>query len=180
MDRCAESILYFEKAVKWGRSRAQLMDEIERCQEKLDHQWTERSPSVLVRAYHSVRDLMSSTYWAILVIFFSSSLGLWYVMHLRSAPTRIARLLQAVAIVGIILSLLAAVLRRNHERPGPEAIIMSADASLYMSPAAGAEELRLIPTGTRVEQLDQVAGWSLVILPNLEEGWIPEEQLRFY
>ncbi len=180
LDRCAESILYLEKAIKWGRSRARLSREIQRCQEKLDHQWTETRPHLLVRACTSLRDLMSSTYWALLVILFSLALGLWYLRHIARAHTPLMRLLRAAAITGMVLSLLFAVLRRVYEIPGPEALVMSADAGLYLSPALNAERLREVPAGTRVEQIDQIAGWALVILPNLEEGWIPESELEFY
>ncbi len=178
-EQYAEAILYFEKARKWGRNNKVINSAIENCQKKLDHRWTDLKGFFLLNWGLAIRDMWRSTIWAVLSILFAFAASMSYYFLHTERESKLPRSAPFVMSFLCMVSLIFGAWRAKYEFRPNEGVITEASQELYAAPESIAKTIRKIPPGTKVKTRDQLGEWRLIILPNLEEGWVKEEVIRF-
>ena len=82
------------------------------------------------------------------------------------------------ALAGCVLTALGAAWWLNAQAEAETALVTERAASLRAAPADPARLLDTLPAGSRVRVLDASGGWTRVLAPGAQMGWLPQKSIE--
>ncbi|WP_159431212.1 tetratricopeptide repeat protein [Millionella massiliensis] len=131
-----------------------------------------------------LRDLglmFSSDTWAALGLFFLAVTFAAIILWLLAGTMGLRKLGFYGGIVSLVLCLgttFYANFQRNRLLHNTEAIVMNLVAPVKSSPSAGSKDIFVLHEGTRVRMLEQLDGWTEIVLSDGNKGWITSNAIE--
>ena len=131
-----------------------------------------------------LRDLglmFSSDMWAALGLFFLAVTFAAIILWLLAGTMGLRKLGFYGGIVSLVLCLgttFYANFQRNRLLHNTEAIVMNLVAPVKSSPSAGSKDIFVLHEGTRVRMLEQLDGWTEIVLSDGNKGWITSNAIE--
>lgn len=173
------AVYYFEKALESDPGNPAIQHNLDLAKQQRTDRF-QRLPEVfLAKWWHSVFTAASATQWMglSLLLFWLLMLGIGYNAWISSGRKLPGWILASAGML-FALSFSAGRSAYRFSHPVGKAILVSAQTALRSDPDLESSTLGTIHEGCTLRILDQVPGWSEVVLPDGKEGWIGSETFR--
>lgn len=181
LENTAESIYYFEKALKLAPNDEALKDNLAYAERMRIDQFEINPNSEFDQGYKSVLKLFSVDQWAVLVLILLGisllSFG-FYVFKSRTGQKRLFFTLFLIFFATSIISYVFAVKQQNVLKESTYLIIFQEEISLLDAPNPNATILLQLHEGTKVKLLDEFRTFKQIELPNGTKGWLDSGNLK--
>lgn len=169
------SILYFRRALKIDPGHQHARDNLEVALAAIQDPVPAIRPFFLARWWKEVVGLFTANTWAVCFLFcFSALIAVVLLKYLgRWSPGKLYWYLLSAIVLLTVLSGGAANSAYISRYANDKAVSLKWENTLYTSPDSDSPVLRTFPGGTAVRIADSLEGFYKVILPNLEQGWVP-------
>lgn len=170
----AESVFYFEKARLLDPKDLEIRNNI-RFAKNMTLDSIEELPKTQLQ---TIRDyclgMLSLTQWSKLVILLAWLCAFSFIGYRLSRSITMKRLLFGLGFFLFLIFGLGIVLMEQKKSLSQikKAIVFSEEVSVWSEPNNRADVLFLLHEGTSLEVVDQLEGWSKIMLANGSQGWI--------
>lgn len=172
----AESILYYERALKLNPANADARFNLDIARESVLDRIDVMPEFILAKWVKDIKYMLSSNTWAwvalsLVLLAVVLLLGFRYFrsMGLRRLSFVLACILFVLAALSFVLSLS----ERSDVVSENEGIVMISVSSVKSSPAEDSKSLFILHEGTKVGILDELGTWLKVQISDGRQGWIP-------
>lgn len=177
LDSVANSILYYEKALKLNPRDDGARENLAKAINLIDDPIPSINQFFLTRWINWTSDLLPPMVWGIL-----SLLALWFIswMLVRSVKGHTFhqdRIKYGVPVLVFLLSLFFAYVSYENQTSSDFAIVMES-ISVRAAPDDQSQVTKTIMEGEKVMILDKLEGYYKVRFVNYEHGWLPETAVR--
>lgn len=125
--------------------------------------------------------LLSSDTWAVLGLVFLGVAFAATILWLLSNTLALRKLGFYGGLVSLVFCLTAtfyAHYQRTRLLHGTEAVVMNLVAPVKSSPGAGSKDIFVLHEGTKVRMLEQLDGWTEIVLSDGNKGWIASNAIE--
>ena len=133
-------------------------------------------PEFFVKTWLSnLRNLLSSTTWAVLsLVFLAAMLGsaLFYLLSRRLVRRKIGFYGTATAFLLLVLTLCFAAIDRREAIDRTSAVVLRDAVAVKSSPDQNSTDLFILHEGTKVEISDRLNGWCEITIADGKKGWM--------
>jgi tetratricopeptide (TPR) repeat protein len=175
----AESILAFEKALRFNPSDQEIKDAIKRERSKIENAVIPVTPFFLVEWWHTFLSLLRPGGWGLIgLLLFITGLILWLGPEKWTNKIHVfkGKNVWAIPIAGFLFILTGFLAYYQLHRTDEAVVMISCEC--HKAPDADSPLTRTIHPGEKVKITDQIAEWQKVSLLNLDEGWVKNECLQ--
>jgi len=175
-DNIAESILYYERAVRLIPHNKDVRYNLELARSRTVDR-IEAPPRLFVWDWlDSIRDLFSPKALAMLVWLFAllmtATFAVKFVISNSTARKTLISLASVFAFL-FLFSMSVLLLRISADHGDPEAIVMAEMVILYSAPDQSSVEVFSLHSGIKVTVIKELDNWYEVKLADSRQGWIP-------
>lgn len=174
LDSLAESILYFERALKFDPSHSEAKQNLAFANKKLDSLYLDVEDIFIIRWWRMFYLIFSSTMWAFLSIFFLAVAVLLTINKLFGKGEFVKYSKSPLIVVFFFLfflSMLAGSQRKSYAKSPDTAIIMKSFV-LKSGPDERSDDKAELAKGEKIWIIDQIEDWSKVSIRNKQFGWV--------
>ena len=133
-------------------------------------------PEFFVKTWLSnLRNLLSSTTWAVLsLVFLAAMLGsaLFYLLSRRLVRRKIGFYGNATDFLLLVLTLCFAAIARREAIDRTSAVVLRDAVAVKSSPDQNSTDLFILHEGTKVEISDRLNGWCEITIADGKKGWM--------
>lgn len=144
--------------------------------EKMTKDHIDAVPEFFVKTWLSnLRNLLSSTTWAVLsLVFLAAMLGsaLFYLLSRRLVRRKIGFYGTATAFLLLVLTLCFAGIDRREAIDRTSAVVLRDAVAVKSSPNQNSTDLFILHEGTKVEISDRLNGWCEITIADGKKGWM--------
>ena len=144
--------------------------------EKMTKDHIDAVPEFFVKTWLSnLRNLLSSTTWAVLsLVFLAAMLGsaLFYLLSRRLVRRKIGFYGTATAFLLLVLTLCFAAIDRREAIDRTSAVVLRDAVAVKSSPDQNSTDLFILHEGTKVEISDRLNGWCEITIADGKKGWM--------
>ena len=97
---------------------------------------------------------------------------------MRNLKRALSLALSAAMLVGMMIVGTGASYADVTSEHNTEAIVMNLVAPVKSSPSAGSKDIFVLHEGTRVRMLEQLDGWTEIVLSDGNKGWITSNAIE--
>ena len=130
---------------------------------------------------HNTIGFFSYDGWAITAVILSAIGTIAFCVYYFSTHHAVKRIFFIVMLSGFVfagLSTWAGFQEKNYSSSQRYAIVLAEEAAVKTEPRPTAKNVKIIHEGTKLFITDASTKWLKVVLPDLNEGWIPKENVR--
>ena len=143
---------------------------------EVDDDHIDAVPEFFVKTWLSnLRNLLSSTTWAVLsLVFLAAMLGsaLFYLLSRRLVRRKIGFYGTATAFLLLVLTLCFAAIDRREAIDRTSAVVLRDAVAVKSSPDQNSTDLFILHEGTKVEISDRLNGWCEITIADGKKGWM--------
>ena len=173
------AILHYEKSLKL-KNDPDTRHNLEIANELKKDNLAKVDPFVLNQWWLKIRDLMSSSAWAMLAWFImllvAVALGIWLLAAERSRRKLGFSIGVSLLPMGILCLIISFASKKAEEIP-EHLIVLSENSVLYFAPDTLSDSIIELHPGTKAEIDQYLSGWYRVRLSDGEEGWLKEDEV---
>lgn len=181
MDELAESILYYNRALRLAPADEDIRHNLEYA-ESMTKDSIEKIPEFILTTWvRAVRGAFSSTAWSVLsLVLLATSLAMMlvYLLAQRLSLRKVGFYVMMVAGVLFILTTIFAWGEGRMDVEHREAVVMNSAVSIKSSPDRAATELFVLHEGTKLVIGATIDGWAEVRIADGRKGWIEESRIE--
>ena len=181
MDELAESILYYNRALRLALADEDIRHNLEYA-ESMTKDSIEKIPEFILTTWvRAVRGAFSSTAWSVLsLVLLATSLAMMlvYLLAQRLSLRKVGFYVMMVAGVLFILTTIFAWGEGRMDVEHREAVVMNSAVSIKSSPDRAATELFVLHEGTKLVIGATIDGWAEVRIADGRKGWIEESRIE--
>ncbi len=175
------AILQYERGLRLQPHHSDLQHNLQVVRRQLTDEWSDLPPFFLSQWWRTIASMMSTGAWAILAILLAwLTAAAWYFWQ-WGAERRHRKWGFWAGNAGWLALLLVIGLgwtRLRRQQNDRIAILMSPETELKAAPDPASAEVRKVHEGARLELLDQIGDWYKVMLPDGQDGWLPEDSFE--
>ncbi len=130
---------------------------------------------------HNTVGFLSSDGWAIAAVLLSVTGTVAFCVYYFSTRQIIKRIFFIIMLAGFVfagISTWAGFQEKNYMSSQKYAIVLAEEAAVKAEPRPTAKNVKIIHEGTKLFITDTSTKWLKVVLPDLNEGWIPKENVK--
>jgi hypothetical protein len=179
----AAAIYYYERAKKLAPNDADIAFNLSMANSQIVDKLEERPVPILSQAYMGVSSLFTANQWAWLSLLFFVLLVAGVSIFLLTPAQAIKRLSffgAASFLMCFVITFIVAAVVKNGVASRTNAIVFGSTINVKAEPKISAADLFVIHEGTKVKVLDNSADWSRIALPDGNEGWVPNEEIKAF
>lgn len=181
MDELAESILYYNRALRLAPADEDIRHNLEYA-ESMTKDSIEKIPEFILTTWvRAVRGAFSSTAWSVLsLVLLATSLAMMlvYLLAQRLSLRKVGFYVMMTAGVLFILTTIFAWGEGRMDVEHREAVVMNSAVSIKSSPDRAATELFVLHEGTKLVIGATIDGWAEVRIADGRKGWIEESRIE--
>ena len=181
LNNVGESIFFFEKAKQLSPIDEDIKINSTFAQNMAIDAVEVLPKSQITRFKDQLFGLFNLNGWAIVSVFLSWSLAIFWAFYLRNKKPLFKRIFFVITILtGLFLlgSISISFVKSSNESATTYAILFNEKIDVWAEPNTRAEGLFILHEGTKVEILDKLQEWSKIRIANGSEGWIKDGNLR--
>lgn len=178
LNHLAEAAWHFEKAALLEPNDADVQHNLKVLNARLVDRFNAIEDFFLMAWWKSLRASLSATVWAGLFILMCSIAAISWAMKLRNGFKQGTKLSLAALVLAVLTFMLA---MQRHNLASAEtdyAILFAKETQLLAAPDAQSTSLNTLHEGVKLKIVDSLSGFVKVRLPNGEEGWLKQEEMR--
>lgn len=173
------SVLYYEKALLLDPGHRNTRENLEIARSYIEDPVPVIRSFFLARWWKAFTDILSPNGWAFLFLLaFSLFVAIWILYLFGKITKRIRNIGMLVFLLLTLASGFSARSTFRHVIDHNRAVVLPRSVTLYTSPDEMSPVLREFPGGTVVRIIDRLDDWLLVVLPNMEQGWVEASTLE--
>lgn len=175
------AILFYERAIRMEPGAEDIQANLDMAREQVVDRVTEPPGIALGGAWARLRSGSDVDHWARRAIVLGAILFTLLGIALFMPRGKIRMLLHGLAIVAALSTATALALagyRVAEVRNTDSAIIMMPKVDARSAPQGGGTVLFVLHEGTKVQVLQEQAGWTEIRLPNGNVGWLPPDAME--
>jgi tetratricopeptide (TPR) repeat protein len=173
--KIGRAILNYNRALKLNPGNEDIRYNLQ-VAEKMTKDHIDAVPEFFVKTWLSnLRNLLSSTTWAVLsLVFLATMLGsaLFYLLSRRLVRRKIGFYGTATAFLLLVLTLCFAAIDRREAIDRTSAVVLRDAVAVKSSPDQNSTDLFILHEGTKVEISDRLNGWCEITIADGKKGWM--------
>lgn len=177
------AIYYYEKALKLDPSNEDVRTNLAIANLAIVDKIDPVPQSFIVRGWRDMRAWLSGNQWAWCSIVAFAFLLFSLFLYLRSRRMGLRKLgffSGLVFLLAFALSVALAAQLKHASTAMDQAIIMAPTVNVKSSPSEASVDLFVLHEGTKVNLLENTAGWNKIKIANGSVGWLPEDDMRAF
>lgn len=174
------SILYYEKALKLKPFNSEATRELTAIMKRNPQLDTSEKPNFIIALWQRLSGLFMPDMWAVLSLLLIFIFGIFY--YFKEKSIFIIKNIRPIALVFCALFLVfiaASSYRKNVVFGSKYAIILSGESGLKAGPDDVSPALSTLQSGSKVETLDLLGGWTQVMTLNGDIGWVKTQHMSY-
>ena len=173
------AVYYFEKARESEPDNPAILHNLELAKQQRSDRFRQPPEVFLEQWWHSAFTIASDKQWMglSLLLFWLLLLGIGYNAWIGPARKLPVWMLASASML-FALSFFAGRSAYRFSHPTGKAILVAAQSALRSDPDLESSTLGTIHEGCTLRVVDQVPGWSEVVLPDGKEGWVGSDTFR--
>ena len=173
------AVLYFEKALLLDPGHRNARENLEQVRQQIEDPVPVIRGFFLSRWWKGFSGLLSPNAWAfVFLTSFCIVIALWILGMFGRIKKRIRNYGVTVFLLITVISGSAAQYSFDQRTDQIRAVVVKDEVRLYTSPDEMSPVLRDFPGGTVVRITDKLDNWLLIVLPNMEQGWVLEAEVE--
>jgi len=177
LNKIGPAVLNFERALHINPNYKEASENLILTQSRISNRVVSGSDIFFVKWWQSLTDAKKATPWAVVcfVIFLLVIIGLLYKRLDKNQSWVRPQLIGLLSFAWVVFLLLSFIASQKASGSN-DAVIMQNDAPLMNNEQKGKPQ-SLVPEGTKVELINEKAGWVEVRLPDGRSGWMQQATL---
>lgn len=174
------AIYYYEKALKLDPSNEDVRTNLAIANLAIVDKIEEVPQSFIEKGWNALKHSLSGQQWTILSIVAFALLLVSAFLFLRSRSMGLRKLGFFVGLVMLIVFVLSVLFASQQKRASlkeDQAIIMTPTVTVKSTPNEASVDLFVLHEGTKVQILDEAAGWNKIKIANGSIGWLQAETM---
>ena len=180
-DKVAPAIFNYEKALQLNPGNKDTEVNLSHAQ-KMVIDDIKAAPKVgLSKMLYGITGTYHYNTWAWVAVSFSGFFILLFLGYYLVGTTLLKRIFftgMCLAVLGCLLSILAAAFVRSHDAKQHPAIVYAEVVSVKSEPSASAKDAFILHEGTKVNIKETAGNWSKVVLQDDSVGWIEKSAIK--
>jgi len=181
LDKVAPAIFNYEKALQLNPGNKDTEVNLSHAQ-KMVIDDIKAAPKVgISKMLYGITGTYHYNTWAWVAVSFSGFFILLFLGYYLVGTTLFKRIFftgMCLAVLGSLLSILAAAFVRSQDAKQHPAIVYAEVVSVKSEPSASAKDAFILHEGTKVNIKETVGNWSKVVLQDDSVGWIEKSAIR--
>lgn len=181
LNKVAPAIYNYEKALVLHPGDSEIKNNLKFAQKMTIDEIKEVPKVGFAKLLRDFTGIFHYDTWAVVAVSFSVLFLLFFVGYYFSQTTLSKRIFfigMFVLVFLILISILAAVFEKDHDRSERPAIVFAESAEVKSEPKASGSDVFVLHEGTKVYVLESLDDWRKVALTDGSEGWIESSAIR--
>lgn len=180
-DSLSKSIINYRRALKFAPADEDILHNLEIAKSKTTNKINEVPTLSINKWLDYIAMMFSSNSWAIISIVAFAIMLLFaaaYLLSNTASKRKFSFTISTISLVVFVIALSNSISAKNNIINSDEAVVVSSAISVKSSPDKNGKDLFILNEGVEVNVLEQINGFTEIVIANGSKGWVQSSAIE--